>query len=102
MIESDNRFAVEDGEYMKMLTATVVARSFSVLLDGLEHGGEEITITRNKQPVARLVPGTPRMNAIEALGDIYATLDDTEGAAWLADTQGSERLRVAEARDPWE
>ena len=87
---------------MRMLTATVVARTFSRLLDSLEHGGEEIVVTRNKHPVAKLVPGAPRMNAIQALGDIYATLEDSEGDAWLEDIRSCERLRVAEARDPWE
>jgi len=87
---------------MRTLTATVVARTFSRLLDSLEHGGEEIVVMRNKHPVAKLVPGAPRMNAIEALGDIYATLDDAEGGAWLKDIKSGERLRVAEARDPWE
>ena len=42
------------------------------------------------------------MNAIEALGDIYGTLDDAEGSAWLSDIHDGDRLRVAEARDPWE
>ena len=87
---------------MRTLTATVVARTFSRLLDSLEHGGEEIVIMRNKHPVAKLVPGAPRMNAIEALGDIYATLDDKEGGRWLKDMTRRKRLLVAEARDPWE
>jgi len=87
---------------MRTLTATAVARSFSRLLDSLEHGGEEIVVTRNKHPVARLVPGAPRMSAIEALGDIYGTLADEEGSAWLEDIRSGDRLRVAEARDPWE
>jgi antitoxin (DNA-binding transcriptional repressor) of toxin-antitoxin stability system len=70
---------------MRTLTATEVSRNFSRLLDGLEHGGEEIVVLRNKHPVSKLVPGAARMNAIEALGDLYATLDDEEGARWLAD-----------------
>ena len=87
---------------MKTLTATVVARSFSRLLDSLERGGEEIVVTRNKHPVARLVPGAPHMTAIEALGDLYGTLDDKEGETWLEDIRSGGRLRVAEVRDPWE
>ena len=87
---------------MRTLTATVVSRTFSRLLDSLEHGGEEIVIMRNKHPVAKLVPGAPRMNAIEALGDLYGTLHDAEGGAWLDDIRSHERRWVAEARDPWE
>ena len=86
---------------MKTLSATEVARNLSRLLDSLEHGGEEIVVMRNKHPVAKLVPGAARMNAVEALGDIFATLDDSEGAAWLDDMEHGERLLVAEARDPW-
>lgn len=86
---------------MRTLSATEVARNFSRLLDSLEHGGEEIVVMRNKHPVAKLVPGAARMNAIEALGDLYATLDDSDGAAWLEDIRRGDRLMVAEARDPW-
>jgi antitoxin (DNA-binding transcriptional repressor) of toxin-antitoxin stability system len=86
---------------MKTLSATDVARSFSRILDALGHGGEVIVVMRNKQPVAKLVPGAPRMTALEALADIHRTLDDSEGDAWLADTQGADRLLVRETRDPW-
>ncbi len=86
---------------MRILSATEGARSFSRILDAMEQGGEEIVVMRNRHPVAKLVPGAPRMTAIEALGDIYSTLDDQEGAAWLADIRKGDRLRVAEARDPW-
>lgn len=86
---------------MQSLSATEVARNFSRLLDSLEHGGEEIVVMRNKHPVAKLVPGATRMTAIEALGDIFATLDDAEGSAWLNDIARGDRLRVAESRDPW-
>ena len=86
---------------MQTLSATEVARNLSRLLDSLEHGGEEIVIIRNKHPVAKLVPGAARMNAVEALGDIFATLDDSEGGAWLDDIERGNRLLVAEARDPW-
>jgi antitoxin (DNA-binding transcriptional repressor) of toxin-antitoxin stability system len=84
-----------------VLSATEVARSFSRLLDSLEHGGEEIVVMRNKHPAAKLVSGAARMNALEALGDIYSTIDDTAGASWLADIDRGKRLLVAEARDPW-
>jgi antitoxin (DNA-binding transcriptional repressor) of toxin-antitoxin stability system len=86
---------------MKSMTATEVSRGFSRLLDRMEHGGEEVVIMRNNHPVAKLIPGTPRMTALEALGDIYATLDDAEGSAWLKDARSNRRLLAAERRDPW-
>jgi antitoxin (DNA-binding transcriptional repressor) of toxin-antitoxin stability system len=86
---------------MKTMTATEVARAFSRVLDSLEHGGEEIVVVRNQHPVARIIPGASRMTAIEALGDLYRTLDDAEGATWAADSAHADRLLVAEAGDPW-
>lgn len=86
---------------MKTLSATEIARAFSRVLDELERGGEEVVILRNKHPVAKLVPGAPRMTALEAFSDIYRTLDDTEGARWIEHMDGADRLLVAEARDPW-
>jgi antitoxin (DNA-binding transcriptional repressor) of toxin-antitoxin stability system len=86
---------------MITMTATEVVRGFSRLLDKLEHGGEEIVIVRNAHPIAKLTPGAPRMNAMEALSDLYGTLEDREGAAWLKDIRKGDRRMAAEARDPW-
>jgi antitoxin (DNA-binding transcriptional repressor) of toxin-antitoxin stability system len=86
---------------MRTLSATDVAHSFSSILNSLAHGGEEIVVTRNKQPVAKLVPGATRMTALEALADLHHTLDENDGNAWLEDAQGADRLLVRETRDPW-
>jgi antitoxin (DNA-binding transcriptional repressor) of toxin-antitoxin stability system len=87
--------------HVKTLTATEVSRNFSRVLDDLEHGGEEVVIVRGKHPVAKLVPGAPRLTALEALGDLYRTLDDAEGRAWLDDMVGADRPLRRETRDPW-
>lgn len=86
---------------MRSMTATEVARGFSRVLDSLEHGGDEIVVVRNHHPVARIVPGSPRMTAFEALSDLYRVLDEAEGASWADDAARADRLLVAEARDPW-
>ena len=86
---------------MRTLSATEVARSFSRILDSLEHGGEEIVIIRNNHPVARLVPGAARMTALEAMADLYRTMDDAEGQAWLEDIRKADRPLSKELRDPW-
>ena len=83
------------------MTATEVSRNFSRVLDTLERGDEEIVILRGRHPVARMVPGAPRMTALEALGDLYRTLDDAEGEAWLEDMAGADRRLRREVRDPW-
>jgi antitoxin (DNA-binding transcriptional repressor) of toxin-antitoxin stability system len=86
---------------MKTMTATEVSRNFSRVLDTLERGDEEIVVLRGRHPVARMVPGAPRMTALEALGDLYRTLDDAEGEAWLEDMAGTDRRLGREVRDPW-
>ncbi len=87
---------------MKTLTATNVSRNFSRVLDEVTHRGEEITITRNKQPVAKLVPGVPRMSALEALSDIYQTIDPDEGREWIEDIGEMNDLLSDGIKDPWE
>ena len=84
---------------MRTISATEAARNFSRVLDLLEHESEEIIVVRNKQPVAKLVPGAPRLTALEALADLYRTLPDKEGARWLGDSRRVERRR--RMRDPW-
>jgi antitoxin (DNA-binding transcriptional repressor) of toxin-antitoxin stability system len=86
---------------VKTLTATQVSRNFSRVLDELERGGDEVVIVRGRHPVAKMVPGAPRMTALEALGDLYRTLDDAEGEAWLEDMAGADRPLRREVRDPW-
>lgn len=87
---------------MRTVTATEAARNFSRMLDLLEHGSEEIVVLRNNQPVAKLVPGAPRMTALEALADLYRTLPDAEGTGWLEDTKRVDRRLRKQIRDPWE
>jgi antitoxin (DNA-binding transcriptional repressor) of toxin-antitoxin stability system len=87
---------------MRILTATEISRNFSRVLDELERGGEEIVIMRGKHPVAKMVAGAPRLTALEALGDLYRTLDDAEGQAWLRDMAKADRRIGKEMRDPWE
>ena len=86
---------------MRTVTATEAARNFSRMLDLLEHGSEEIVVLRNNQPVAKLVPGAPRMTALEALADLYRTLGDAEGGAWLEDAKRVDRRLRKQIRDPW-
>jgi antitoxin (DNA-binding transcriptional repressor) of toxin-antitoxin stability system len=86
---------------MKTMTATEVARNFRKVLDTLQNETQEIIIIRNKQAVARLVPGTPKMTALEALSDIYKTIPVPDGDAWITDARrGSRKLRK-ELRNPW-
>lgn len=86
---------------MQTMTATEVSRNFRRVLDSLERGDDEVVIVRHNHPIARLIPGTPRMTALTALADLYCTIDDAEGEAWLKDADGMDRMAAAERRDPW-
>ena len=87
---------------MTAMSATTLARSLSRVLDRLEHGGQEIVITRNDHAIARLVPGTNHMTALEACADLYGVLSEEEGAAWLKDVRSADRKLASELEDPWE
>ncbi len=85
---------------MKILTATEISRNFSRVLDELERGSEEIIVMRGKHPVAKMVPGAPRLTALEALADLYRTLDDADGRTWLKDMANGDRQVRKETREP--
>ena len=89
---------------MKTLSVTEVARNFSAVLDAVEHDQEEVVLVRNRRQVARLVPESPRQDALEVFGDLYRTLDEkTADALWAAvsSTRKRRRGRVSELKNPW-
>lgn len=89
---------------MKTLSATVVARNFSAVLDELERDQEEIVLVRNQRPVARLVPESAGQDALSVFGDLYRTLDDATAealSAALSRRRKGRRGRVSEMREPW-
>ena len=87
---------------MRTLTATEVARNFSRVLDSIERGGEEVIVVRNHQPVARILPGAPRMTALEALSGLHRTLDFDDGETWIEDMQIFDHKLTCQTVDPWE
>jgi antitoxin (DNA-binding transcriptional repressor) of toxin-antitoxin stability system len=89
---------------MRTITATELARNLRRVLDRLAIEGEEIIIERNRELVARLLPGPARQTALEAMADLYRTLPEDAAATWEADSRrgrwkGS-RLDKG-VRDPW-
>ncbi len=87
---------------MTTMTASDFARNISRVLDRMEHGGDEIVVLRNRHPVAKLVPGTTEMRALEAFSDIYGILPEKEGAKWLKDAKSVDKPLSKELKDPWE
>jgi antitoxin (DNA-binding transcriptional repressor) of toxin-antitoxin stability system len=89
---------------MKTITATELARNLRRVLDRLATGGEEIVIERNREQVARLLPGPARQSAMEAMSDLYRTLPESAAATWEADSRSGrwKGARLDEGlRDPW-
>lgn len=86
---------------MTTMTVTRFARSLSSVLDRIEHGGEPVVLVRNSHPVATLIPGAARQNALEALSDICGGIPDAEGAAWAKDMRGFDSRSKGEMKDPW-
>jgi antitoxin (DNA-binding transcriptional repressor) of toxin-antitoxin stability system len=89
---------------MRTITATELARNLRRVLDRLAIDGEDIVIERNREQVARLVPGPARQTALDAMADLYRTLPEDAAATWEADSRrgrwkGS-RLDKG-VRNPW-
>ena len=89
---------------MRTVTATELARNLRRILDRLAVDGEEIVIERNREQVARLVPGPARQTALESMADLYRTLPEDAAATWEADSRRG-RWRGSRldkgVRDPW-
>jgi antitoxin (DNA-binding transcriptional repressor) of toxin-antitoxin stability system len=87
---------------MKTITATELARNLRQVLDRLAAGGEEIVIERNHQMVARILPGTARQTALEAMADLYRTLPEEAAAGWLESGRQAFGSQLdKDLRDPW-
>ncbi|MBW1788149.1 MAG: type II toxin-antitoxin system Phd/YefM family antitoxin [Deltaproteobacteria bacterium] len=86
---------------METMTATEFAKNLKRALDRLEFGREEIIIVRNNHKIARIIPGSPHMTALEAMGDLYRTLPADAAEEWLEDSRLAGNLRD-EVRDPWD
>jgi hypothetical protein len=64
--------------------------------------GQAVAIERNRQQVARLVPGPVHQTALEAMADLYRTLPEDAAVGWEADSRLVTTGSLAEeARDPW-
>ena len=85
---------------MISLTITEFSRKLKSIMDLVEYKGEEVVLTRNKQKIARITPGSPHLTAIEAMSDIYRTLPEDAAENW--EKESKMKGSVEELRDPWE
>ena len=86
---------------MGVMTATEFAKNIKKALDRLEFCHEEIIIVRNNHNIARLIPGSPHMTALEAMADLYRTLPPEAGEGWGEDGRMA-GLLSEEMKDPWD
>ena len=90
---------------MRSLTVTEVSRNFSAVIDTVERNREEIILVRNQKTIARLVPESPAQNALEILGDLYRTLDDSAADALvkaIGRAKKRKRQSLKDLRNPWD
>ncbi len=86
---------------MVEMTVTEFAKKLRAVFDRIEYKGEEIVLIRNKHRIARIVPGSPHLTAIEAMGDLYRTLPEEAAEDWLEESRSTTRVSE-EPRNPWE
>jgi antitoxin (DNA-binding transcriptional repressor) of toxin-antitoxin stability system len=88
------------------ITATDLGRNLRSVLDRVAFGGEEMVVSRNQVEIARILPGTGRMTALEAMADLYRTIDPAAAETWQEDGRGPGGVGrgdgLHELRDPWE
>ena len=82
------------------MTVTEFVRRLKTIFDRIEYKGEEVILVRNKHRIARIIPGSAHLTAIEAMGDLYRTLPEDAAKGWLDDSRTRGTV-AGEARDPW-
>jgi antitoxin (DNA-binding transcriptional repressor) of toxin-antitoxin stability system len=86
---------------MVEMTVTEFVKKLKTIFDRIEYKGEEVILVRNKHRIARIVPGSPHLTAIEAMGDLYRTLPEDAASGWTEQSRAGASISD-EARDPWE
>ena len=72
---------------MKSVTATALARNLKRMLDQVEFKHETLSIVRNNQQIARIIPGSAQQNALEAMADLCRVLSDDDARDWVRDSR---------------
>jgi antitoxin (DNA-binding transcriptional repressor) of toxin-antitoxin stability system len=82
------------------MTVTEFVRRLKTIFDRIEYKGEEVILVRNKHRIARIIPGSAHLTAIEAMGDLYRTMPEDAAKGWRDDSRTKGTV-AGEARDPW-
>ena len=86
---------------MVEMTVTNFARNLKNVLNMIEYSGEEIVLLRNNNRIARIIPGSPKMTALEAMSDLYRTLPEDAAAGWLKASRIKNKL-AGEMKNKWD
>ena len=86
---------------MKIITATELARNLRKVLDQVAETGGEYSIERNRQVVARVLPGVREQNALEAMADLYQRLPTSAAATREEEARGAVGRFDDTLPDPW-
>ena len=94
------RSKYQKGVDMRTITATELARNLRDVLDRMIADGEPVEIERNHARIACLVPRPARQTALQAMADLYRTLEPGDARVWLDDSRGQQDLDQT-LHDPW-
>ncbi len=86
---------------MVEMTVTEFSRNLRTIFDRIEYKNEEIVLIRHNHRIARVIPGSFTLTALEAMGDIYCTIPDDAGKEWLNDSTIRGSIKD-EMKDPWD
>jgi len=86
---------------MLEMSVTEFSRNLRKVFDKIEHKGEEVVLVRNKHRIARILPGSSHLTAIEAMGDLYRTLPVDAGVSWVAESRIGGALET-ELENKWD
>ncbi len=86
---------------MTEMSVTEFAKNLRSVFNRIEHKGEDIVLVRNKHKIARIVPGSPELTALEAMSDLYSTLPGAAGDTWTEECRLNESLKKG-IKNPWD
>ena len=83
------------------MTVTEFPWNLSTMFDRIEYKHEEILLIHHNHKIARIIPGSLPLTALEAMEDLCRALPEFADKDWLKDSLISGSLEE-ETRDPWD
>ena len=87
---------------MTEMTVTEFSRNLRSVFDRIEHNAEEIILIRNNHKIARIIPGSPNLTALEAMDDKtfkeHVNEEKNELADWLKKVNKSKGEAISKVK----